>query len=427
MDESSRSRSARHYLHQGPMTAKLETALSLVSQAMDFPTVRVNILDQDTQHTIRLFGAGDPAAVDRTEAFCDTVVQTGKPLVVPDAAGDPRFADFAAVRNGDVGSYLGIPLIGRESLVIGAICVIDSRRRTITPEHEQVLAEFGTVVQDQLDLIRRLREQRVESNLATAEIARAVQDGEIVPWYQSVVDLATGQVRGFEALARWIHPTRGVEDPRQFVPAAEDSDLIIEMDLVVMRQALDDLRRWQQTDPTLQMSVNLCARHLHHPDCVDILDGVVTAAGVEPRTVILELTETSRLDPCNTDVARVVARLRHRGFQVWLDDFGAGWSSLDQLLWLSVDGVKIDRAVTLALATPVGDALLTAVTGIARTLGLRTTVEGIETSATADLARGHGCEYGQGYLWSHPAPAADITPTLTAAPPLAARTGRAAA
>lgn len=408
-EKASRSRSAKHYLVEGPLTARLETVLSLISQAVDFPTVRVNILDEDTQHTIRLFGAGDPAAVERSEAFCDTVVNTGAPVIVHDAAKDPRFADFSAVRDGSIGSYLGVPLIGRESLVIGAICVIDAHHRAITPDQLRLLTQFGKVIEDQLDLIRRLREQRIEGVVATAEIDRAVHDGEIVPWYQPIVLLATGQLKGFEALARWEHPTLGVGDPRRFIPVAEDSDLIIDLDLAVMRQALDDLHRWQQLDPSLRMSVNLCARHLHRPDCAETLVGLVDAAGVRPSCVTLELTETSRLDARNGDVPRVVHQLRQRGFQIWLDDFGTGWSSLDQLLWLPVDGIKIDRAVTLALGTPVGDALLAAVCGMAVALDLRTTIEGIEDQRIADLALRQGCDHGQGYLWGRPAPARDIT------------------
>lgn len=211
--ESRRSRSARHYLVEGPLAAKLETLLTLVSQTVAFPAVRVNIVDEDTQHTIGLFGAGDPSAVARTEAFCDTVVRTARPVVVDDATTDPRFQHLRAVVDGDIGSYLGVPLRGREGMTIGAVCVIDSNPRTVLDDQLQRLIEFGRVVEDQLDLIRRLTEQRIEGVVATDEIARAVRDGEIVPWYQPIVDLRTGETVGFEALARWEHPAHGVGDP----------------------------------------------------------------------------------------------------------------------------------------------------------------------------------------------------------------------
>jgi EAL domain-containing protein (putative c-di-GMP-specific phosphodiesterase class I) len=124
--------------------------------------------------------------------------------------------------------------------------------------------------------------------------------------------------------------------------------------------------------------------------------------------VYLELTETMRLTPGRPHIAGVVQQLRDVGFRVWLDDFGTGWASLDHLLWLQVDGIKIDRAVTVALGTPIGDALTHAVTGLAHTLGLRTTIEGIETRHSADLGRARGCDYGQGYLWAQPLPAMSI-------------------
>ena len=220
-----------------------------------------------------------------------------------------------------------------------------------------------------------------------------------------MVDLNTGATAAYEALARWQHPSGHVEDPRQFVQVAEDSDLIVELDLAVIRQALDDLSRWQRVDPGLRMSVNLSARHFDHPECVTRLLEATADAGVSPGSVYLELTETMRLTPGRIHIARVVQQLRDAGFRVWLDDFGTGWASLDHLLWLEVDGIKIDRAVTVALGTPIGDALTQAVTGLANALGLHTTIEGIETQRSAELARARGCDNGQGYLWAAPLPA----------------------
>ena len=400
----------------GSPGGRLETLLALVSQSVDFPTVRVNVLDEDNQHTISLFGAGDPSSVVRSEAFCDAVVSTGRPLLVADAATDPRFAQFPAVVDGSIGAYLGVPLVGRESMVIGAVCVIDPERREISSDQVERLSQFGTVIQDQLDLIRRLHEQRLAGEVPTSEIARAVRTGEIVPWYQAVVDLETDDIVAYEVLARWEHPVRGVEDPRLFIPVAEDSDLILELDLAVLRRALVDLEVWQRTHPSLRISVNLSARHLDDPGGVALIRRLVLDAGVSPGSVTLELTETVRLDPGDAGGAQMVQELREFGFPVWLDDFGTGWSSLAQLLWLPVDGIKIDRAVAVALGTPVGDALTTAFTGLAASLDLRTTMEGIETRAHAEVARMLGCDYGQGFLWAHPAPAGQITLSLRPVP-----------
>ena len=410
--ESRRVRSARHYLINGPLTGRLETTLALVSRSMGFPVVRVDILDEDSQQSISLFGADrSDDAISRSEAFCDAVVRSGRPLRVEDAAADPRFSRFPAVIGGEIGAYLGVPLKGRESLIVGAVCVIDPHRRVLDAGQQARLVEFGGIIEDQLDLIRRLVELRLEGQFAIADLARAIRHGEIVPWYQPVVDLATGETVAFEALARWEHPSGTVDDPRQFVPAAEDSDLIIELDLAVITQVLSDLGRWLPANPSMRVNVNLSARHFDQHDCAAKLLAAFAAAGVSPGSVNLELTETMRPTKGYTNGAGVVQQLRELGFGVWLDDFGTGGSSRDHLLWLRVDGIKIDRAVTVALGTPIGDALTRAVTGLAGALGLRTTIEGIETQQSADLARAHGCDYGQGYLWASPEPAASIENT----------------
>src|SRR6478752_309499 len=236
--ELSRVRSARHYVIDGPLAARLESTLALVAQSMGFPVVRVNILDEDTQHTISMFGIGDATAIPRAEAFCDAVVRTGRPLRVEDATADTEHSQLPSVVAGEIGSYLGVPLKGRESFIVGAVCVIDPACRKIDDDLQARLADFAAIVEDQLDLIRRLKEQRLEGAVATTELARAIRSGEIVPWYQPVVDLKTGKTVAYEALARWEHPSGDVDDPRQFVQIAEDSDLIIELDLAVIRQAM---------------------------------------------------------------------------------------------------------------------------------------------------------------------------------------------
>src|SRR6476646_4162225 len=129
--ESTRARSAWHYLIDGPLAQRLQATLSLVAQSMGFPVVRVNIVDEDTQHTISMFGVGDATAVPRAEAFCDAVVRTGRPLRVEDAAMDPEYSKLPSVAAGTIGAYLGVPLKGRESFVVGAVCVIDPNQRTI--------------------------------------------------------------------------------------------------------------------------------------------------------------------------------------------------------------------------------------------------------------------------------------------------------
>lgn len=407
-----RERSARHYVIDPSYATRLSTTLVLAARALGFPNAMVNILDAEYQHTISSAAGTDRAVQARSETFCDTVIRTSGPLVVEDAARDPRFIGHRSVIEEEIGTYVGIPLVGRESLIVGSVCVVDPRSRQVTADQVARLTEFAGIVEDQLDLIRRLKEQRQVGVDATAALAQAIRDGQIVPWYQPVIELVTGRTVGYEALARWEHPDGQVDEPDTFVPLAEDSDLVIDLDLAVMRRALGHLNDLQRSDPALRMSVNLSGRHFHHPDWFATICTVVDDAQVAPRTVDLELTETFQMTSGFADGA-VVQQLRDHGFRVELDDFGTGWSSLEYLLRLPANGLKIDRAVSAALGSTIGDALIRAVTGLARDLGLTTVIEGIETAEQATQARRLGCDFGQGFFWSGPLPASDLRSTLT--------------
>lgn len=403
---SRRARSTRHYLQANPATSSLATTVMFAARALGFPIARVNLLDETSQYTVSAFGGVDPVLpVDRADTFCDTVVQSGLPLVTDDAAGNPLFAHLPQVLDGEVGTYVGVPLTGRESMTIGALCVLDPRPHRSEPDQVARLQAFARIVEDQLELIRRLNAQRLDTGPATAELADAIAGGRIIPWYQPVIDLTSGELVGFEALARWEHPTTGILDPAEFVPFAEDSELIVELDRAVMRQALTDFARWRTSHSTpLRMSLNVSSRHFDRPDWVDWFRDVIVDTGVPASSVDLELTETGRLGDQHAD-GEFVRTLQNLGYCIWMDDFGTGWSSLEYLMRLPIDGIKIDRVMAIALGTPVGNAVTRAVAGMATDLGLDITIEGIATTEQAELARRLGCRTAQGFLWSRPVPA----------------------
>ncbi|SDP49595.1 EAL domain, c-di-GMP-specific phosphodiesterase class I (or its enzymatically inactive variant) [Nakamurella panacisegetis] len=401
-----RSRSARHYLKGAATSTRLQTTIALAARALSFPMAMINILDEDSQHTIGILGTDDKMATPREVALCDAVVRSGSALVVTDAGLDPRFAGFPVVTGRDVGTFIGVPLMGRESLIIGALCVIDPRPRDVADDQADRLVEFGSVVEDQLDLMRRLNEQRQVGSVLTQELAQAIRGGHIIPWYQPVVDLDSDRIVGVEALARWQHPEGEITNPARFIPLAEDSDLIIDLDLTIISLAARDVVRWHAERPDLRLSVNLSGRHFDRDDFLTPIASAVTDAGLSPEAVDLELTETKHLGERVT--SGLVHQLRDAGFGVWLDDFGTGWSSLEYLLRMPVSGVKIDRALTLALGSRIGNALTTAVTGLTSELDLKTTIEGVETRRNAQIARDLGCDFGQGYFWSPPVPAPDL-------------------
>jgi EAL domain-containing protein (putative c-di-GMP-specific phosphodiesterase class I) len=215
------------------------------------------------------------------------------------------------------------------------------------------------------------------------------------------VDMRTEAVIGFEALARWHHPTRGLVSPGDFVPFAESSELIIDIDLEVLRLAVKEAQLWQQLRPGLRLSVNLSGRHLAHPDAVAQLQSALALSSMEPRLISLELTETSSVND-GPLIRRHIDDVHALGFRVLLDDFGSGWSSLERLVTLEPDGIKIDGHLTGFIDTTRGRAVLKALSSIAQDLGMSMVIEGIETRKQADIALELGCTFAQGFLWSRP-------------------------
>lgn len=248
----------------------------------------------------------------------------------------------------------------------------------------------------------------------------AASDGrELGVVYQPQVDLLTRRIVGVEALVRWDHPLLGPLGPASFVPVAERSGLVDPLGRWVLGQALHDLRRWQRlsSEPlSIELSVNVAAGQLTRRLVTDV-DQACAGAGVDPSSLILEITETTRIEP--RAVHEPLRLLRAMGVRVALDDFGTGWSPLSHLHQLPVDVLKLDRTFVTAPHARSADAIVRAMTALADELGLHVIAEGIETPAEhARLVR-FGCETGQGYLFARPMAPADVAILLQSA---AART-----
>jgi EAL domain-containing protein (putative c-di-GMP-specific phosphodiesterase class I) len=354
------------------------------------------------------------------------VVDRGLPRVVEDltelgtsgvetaTAGPLAGTDGAST--GVRGAYLGIPLRA-DGAVVGVLSLRDPAPRPIGRREVRTLVEFGRLVIDQLDARDPGRDPDLDPDpvpdqpdAAVAEIRAGLDAGEMVPWYQPVVALDSQRVIGVEALVRWRRANGVIEQPATFLPLAERSDLIIDIDREILRRALDDLAGWQHTNPDFRVSVNLSGRHLDRVETLAELDRLARRAGVSPATVDLELTETAR--PHDLEVGgAAIARLRDRGYSVWFDDFGSGWSALQDLIRFPVDGIKLDRTFAEQLGSPVADAVVGALSAAAAQVGLKITIEGIEEQVQAARALELGCQFAQGYLWSRPLPA-DQVPAL---------------
>lgn len=336
------------------------------------------------------------------------VAARGEAVVVEDLAESPYAQTSGATAEG---CFLGVPLRDAAGAVVGVLYLTDPAPRSIGRQDLDLLTDFAAVAADQLDLTRRANNLERPADQGVAALVRAIGHGEIVPWYQPLVDLATGRLTGLEALARWEHASGALDDPSVFIPLAERTNLIVDLDRAVMRQAFLDLRRWRNRHPDLRVSVNLSGRHLDQDDWVAHLVAAVEKADLPPAAVTLELTETAR--PNSSQLSRdAVDEVRAAGFQVWFDDFGSGWANLQELVAYPLDGIKLDRSFAMALGRRADDSVVRAVTTAAAGLGLKVTMEGVETPEQAVMARELGCDYGQGYLWSRPLPASRLEAML---------------
>ena len=240
-------------------------------------------------------------------------------------------------------------------------------------------------------------------------LAAAVQAGEFAAWFQPVVALDTGRLTGFEALARWERMD-GPALPDDWMAIAEQTDVVVSVDLQVLGLAARQLVRWGREVPgadALQLSVNVSARSLREPDVVQRVLAVVEREGLAPGQLVLEVAEQVLRDEA---AGPRLQQLRSAGVRVALDHFGTGWSSLAHLRRFPVDVLKLDRSFLTGLgdgAPP--DALAAAILQLAAALQLEVVAEGIETRAEADALLRLGCGSAQGFLFAHPAPAAQLT------------------
>ncbi len=241
-----------------------------------------------------------------------------------------------------------------------------------------------------------------------SELRRAVERDEIVAYYQPIIALGSGVLTGFEVLARWRHPDRGLLGPDQFLPMAEESGLINELGASILRSSLVQLGRWRdrfQEFRELSIAVNVSARQLLGHQLVDIVGDALTEAGVPANSLWLEITETALM----TDVkaASIALReLRSIGLHLSVDDFGTGYSSLTYLKRFPVEAIKIDRSFVNGLGIDAEDTtIVEAVVNLGHSLGLSVVAEGVETPLQLSRLRDLGCDRAQGYLFGRPRPA----------------------
>jgi diguanylate cyclase (GGDEF)-like protein len=234
-------------------------------------------------------------------------------------------------------------------------------------------------------------------------LRQALRDGQLTLYYQPQISLVSGRTIGVEALVRWNDPERGLVMPASFIPIAEESRLIVPLGELVLRTACRQTKEWHDRGAgPLRIAVNLSARQFAQHDLVEMVQNALAEVQLDPQHLELEITETTAMQNAEATVD-VLRALRDIGVGIAIDDFGMGYSSLNYLKRFPITGVKIDRAFVHDLATDDGDAaIVSAVIGMARSLHLRVTAEGVETAEQLAFLRGKSCDEAQGFYFAHP-------------------------
>ncbi len=254
---------------------------------------------------------------------------------------------------------------------------------------------------------KKLRAQYLEKISLEADLRYAVERGELAMYYQPLVSLSDGALIGFEALLRWNHSEKGMISPAQFIPIAEDSDLIIPITKWILGETCSQIARWQKLAPhynDLLVSVNISGKHLTDVSLVDDVRKALQDSKIVPSSLKLEITESAAMDNPDQSI-QILHNLKKLGVQLSIDDFGTGYSSLGYLHRLPFDALKIDRSFVMEVGERGENSkILQTIVSLAKNLQMRTYAEGIETPAQLAVLQNLGCDYAQGYLMSKPLP-----------------------
>jgi diguanylate cyclase (GGDEF)-like protein len=269
-----------------------------------------------------------------------------------------------------------------------------------------------------------MKEEKIARRLMERELRSAMAEGQIALYHQPIVDALTGEkIAGFETLVRWNHPKRGMISPSEFIPVAEQSDLIVQLGNVVLDRALEELAPFGEC----RISVNATGRQIIAEGFADYVRALLAKHRVSPNRLCLELTETSLLDDGDR-VDTVMRELSAFGVRFAIDDFGVGYSSLSYLMNFKFDILKIDRGFIESLDNkPESSMIVTSIVTLARSLGMQVVGEGIETKEQHRFLAASGCTYLQGYLFGRPAPVSAVDPSRFSTKPVVLEPGETAA
>ena len=247
------------------------------------------------------------------------------------------------------------------------------------------------------------------------ELRQAIDRRELKLHYQIIASIVTGEIVGFEALVRWEHPKRGLLPPKEFIPVAEETGLIIPLDRYVLREACQQLNQWQKETPALlplSVSVNISGTHVSQSDLYEYVKSTLEATGLKPENLKLEITESVLMENLES-TERVLRQLQDLGVQIQIDDFGIGYSSLGYLSNFPIDALKIDHSFVQQMNSESNDLkIVQAILMLSHRLGVGVIAEGIETEQQLMQLKQMGCELGQGFFVAMPLNSKDLKNTL---------------
>ncbi len=238
-------------------------------------------------------------------------------------------------------------------------------------------------------------------------LRRALAQGEFLLYYQPLVDVATRSVYGLEALVRWQHPQFGLLRPDRFIPAAEQSGLIIPLGRWVLREACRQAAEWHHRGHRVVVAVNLSAKQFQDPDLLRQIGEALDGADLRPEFLELEITEGNAMQDVEKAI-QILRQMKSLGVRIAIDDFGTGYSCLSYLKQFPIDSVKLDGSFVRDLAAPEDAQIALGVIALAHSLKLKVIAEGVETIGQLTFLRDHACDRLQGYLFSRPMPAANF-------------------
>lgn len=342
-------------------------------------------------------------SLDEVRALAGRLLDSASaPIVVAGRVFRPRVSIGIAVTDD--------PSIGADDLVRQADIAMYRAKEQGGNRVELFEAEMESRAIVRFELERDLA-RAVEASLGSDARAGATA-GKLCVYYQPIVTF-DGRVNAVEALVRWDHPTRGLIPPLDFIPVAEETGLIIGLGTFVLEEAARQLARWRDAGrENLSVSVNVSARQLDDSALPRVVERVIAETGIDPASLCLELTESALLRD-SADAGRTLAKLDRLGVKLIIDDFGTGYSSLAYLQRFPIQAIKLDRSFVSGVPeSPQDAAVVEAVINLAHALGIEAIAEGIETDEQREALAELGCEFAQGFLWSPPRPARELSSVI---------------